>query len=94
MVEQFRHDEPDFEIPEDETEEKDEEATPSILPVLPLRGTVVFPLTLVPLAAGQPTYRVCQAARSIKMRTNGLMSLKSMVPSQFRSPAYGAGVTR
>ncbi len=54
MVEQFRHDEPDFEIPEDESEEKDEEATPSILPVLPLRGTVVFPLTLVPLAAGQP----------------------------------------
>ncbi len=54
MVEQFRHDEPDYEAPEDESEERDEEATPSILPVLPLRGTVVFPLTLVPLAAGQP----------------------------------------
>ncbi|MEZ4523442.1 MAG: LON peptidase substrate-binding domain-containing protein, partial [Thermomicrobiales bacterium] len=25
-----------------------------ILPVLPLRGTVVLPLTMVPLAAGQP----------------------------------------
>ncbi len=54
MVEQFRHDEPDYEAPEDESEEQEEEATPSILPVLPLRGTVVFPLTLVPLAAGQP----------------------------------------
>ncbi len=56
MVEQFRHDEPDYDVPEDELEdeEKEEEATPNILPVLPLRGTVVFPLTLVPLAAGQP----------------------------------------
>ena len=60
MVEQFRHDEPDYDVPEDESgeieevEETEEEATPSILPVLPLRGTVVFPLTLVPLAAGQP----------------------------------------
>ncbi len=57
MVEQFRHDEPDYDVPDDEseeTEETEEEVTPSILPVLPLRGTVVFPLTLVPLAAGQP----------------------------------------
>ncbi len=57
MVEKFRHNEPEFDEPEDEMEEmdeKEEEATPSILPVLPLRGTVVFPLTLVPLAAGQP----------------------------------------
>ncbi len=56
MIEQFRHNEPDYEGAEDEMEmeEKEEEATPSILPVLPLRGTVVFPLTLVPLAAGQP----------------------------------------
>ena len=54
MVEQFRHDEPVFDDPEEEAIEQEEEATPSILPVLPLRGTVVFPLTLVPLAAGQP----------------------------------------
>jgi len=54
MVEQFRHDEPIFEDPEEESNEPEVEATPSILPVLPLRGTVVFPLTLVPLAAGQP----------------------------------------
>jgi ATP-dependent Lon protease len=54
MVEQFRHDEPMFDEPEEESAEPEVEATPSILPVLPLRGTVVFPLTLVPLAAGQP----------------------------------------
>src|SRR6185437_10259137 len=54
MVEQFRHDEPEFDEPEEESAEPEAEATPSILPVLPLRGTVVFPLTLVPLAAGQP----------------------------------------
>ena len=54
MVEQFKHDEPEFDEPEEETPEVEHEPTPSILPVLPLRGTVVFPLTLVPLAAGQP----------------------------------------
>ncbi|HVB64408.1 MAG TPA: endopeptidase La [Nitrolancea sp.] len=54
MVEQFKHDEPKFDEPEEETPEVEHEPTPSILPVLPLRGTVVFPLTLVPLAAGQP----------------------------------------
>ena len=54
MVEQFRHDEPEFEEPEEETIEPEQDVMPSILPVLPLRGTVVFPLTLVPLAAGQP----------------------------------------
>jgi ATP-dependent Lon protease len=54
MVEQFRHDEPEFDEPEEETPEVEHEPTPGILPVLPLRGTVVFPLTLVPLAAGQP----------------------------------------
>ncbi len=27
---------------------------PEVLPLLPLRGTVVFPMTLLPLAAGQP----------------------------------------
>ncbi|HEX3721969.1 MAG TPA: endopeptidase La [Nitrolancea sp.] len=56
MVEQFRHDEPEYEEPEEEeeTNEPEHDVMPSILPVLPLRGTVVFPLTLVPLAAGQP----------------------------------------
>src|SRR3712207_3297815 len=36
--------------------EDDEQAKPDVqtLPILPLRGTVVFPLTVVPLAAAQP----------------------------------------
>jgi ATP-dependent Lon protease len=54
MVAQFKHDEPEFDESEEETPEVEHEPTPGILPVLPLRGTVVFPLTLVPLAAGQP----------------------------------------
>nr|MDQ3045641.1 LON peptidase substrate-binding domain-containing protein [Chloroflexota bacterium] len=36
------------------SELEDEEPDEEILPVLPLRGTVVFPLTVVPLAAAQP----------------------------------------
>src|SRR5712691_8492266 len=47
-------------------------AIPDVLPVLPLRGTVVFPLTAVPLAVGQ--------ARSVRvvddvMRGNRLLAL-------------------
>ncbi|MDI3339048.1 MAG: endopeptidase La [Sphaerobacter sp.] len=55
MVERFRSDnEPGYE-PTDETPEEQEEAPSTlVLPILPLRGTVVFPMTLVPLAAGQP----------------------------------------
>jgi ATP-dependent Lon protease len=40
-----------------ETEEAVEQEIPrerKLLPVLPLRNTVVFPTTVVPLAAGQP----------------------------------------
>ena len=32
----------------------EEQSEPRVLPVLPLRNTVVFPMTVVPLAAGQP----------------------------------------
>jgi ATP-dependent Lon protease len=38
--------------PDDVPTEKDENV--QVLPILPLRGTVVFPLTVVPLAAAQP----------------------------------------
>ncbi|MBX6340888.1 MAG: LON peptidase substrate-binding domain-containing protein, partial [Thermomicrobiaceae bacterium] len=56
MVERFR----DEQLPAEQRSEP--EAEPAVtgeqrerlLPILPLRGTVVFPLTLVPLAAGQP----------------------------------------
>jgi len=56
MVEQF-HNERIRESPGGEPEEETVDAEPQIpeiLPILPLRGTVVFPLALVPLAAGQP----------------------------------------
>ncbi|MGB7217043.1 MAG: LON peptidase substrate-binding domain-containing protein, partial [Gammaproteobacteria bacterium] len=55
MVERFRDEQaydPVDEVPEEEQSE--EQSTSQVLPILPLRGTVVFPLTLVPLAAGQP----------------------------------------
>ena len=47
-------------------------AIPDVLPVLPLAGPVVFPLTAVPLAVGQP--------RSVRlvddvMRGNRLLAL-------------------
>ena len=55
MVEQFNDNEdPTTDIPDPENlEEASKTATPEIIPILPLRGTVVFPMTLVPLAAGQ-----------------------------------------
>lgn len=88
MVEQFRHDEPDFEVPEDESEEKEEETTPSILPVLPLRGTVVFPLTLVPLAAGQP-----RSLRLIDEVVSGNRMVALVLQKDSEQEAAGPGET-
>jgi ATP-dependent Lon protease len=42
--------EPDAQMPDDEHDEQ----IPSVLPVLPLRGLVVYPQTAVPLTIGQP----------------------------------------
>jgi len=42
--------EPDAQMPDDEQDEQ----IPSVLPVLPLRGLVVYPQTAVPLTIGQP----------------------------------------
>jgi ATP-dependent Lon protease len=55
MVEQFHdNEEPTADIPDAENlDEANKTETPEIIPILPLRGTVVFPMTLVPLAAGQ-----------------------------------------
>ena len=36
------------------TKEQSESAYPDVLPILPLRGVVVYPLTAVPLTVGQP----------------------------------------
>lgn len=54
MVEQFRHEHESPDTEPDEVEAGAEPEVPEILPLLPLRGTVVFPMTLLPLAAGQP----------------------------------------
>ncbi|HLI50849.1 MAG TPA: LON peptidase substrate-binding domain-containing protein, partial [Thermomicrobiaceae bacterium] len=70
MVEKFRKQREKDQAEEQPVEEQDEQlaasaidedapvvdgdAVPEVLPILPLRGTVVFPQTLVPLAAGQP----------------------------------------
>jgi ATP-dependent Lon protease len=55
MVEQFNDNEDaTTDMPDQEDLENANNArTPEIIPILPLRGTVVFPMTLVPLAAGQ-----------------------------------------
>jgi ATP-dependent Lon protease len=56
MVEHFRPDgDETVDVNEYETPVADNDApVAQIIPILPLRGTVVFPMTLVPLAAGQP----------------------------------------
>jgi len=47
-------DEPITESPEKTKESPQNPPIPSELPVLPLRGTVVYPLTVIPLSVGQP----------------------------------------
>jgi ATP-dependent Lon protease len=48
------HDESTPDVPDaDDLDQARKAETPEIIPILPLRGTVVFPMTLVPLAAGQ-----------------------------------------
>src|SRR6185437_12602225 len=88
MVEQFRHDEPEFDEPEEESAEPEVEATPSILPVLPLRGTVVFPLTLVPLAAGQP-----RSLRLIDEVVSGSRMVALVLQKDSTQEAAGPGET-
>jgi len=40
--------------PEDQSPANESDTTPPVLPVLPLKDTVVFPETMMPLAVGQP----------------------------------------
>jgi len=59
---------------EPEEEKKEQENNPSIpseLPVLPLRGTVVYPMTVIPLNVGQP--------RSIKLVDEAATSATRMI---------------
>ncbi|MDE3089748.1 MAG: endopeptidase La [Chloroflexota bacterium] len=66
---------------ENETEEKKEqENTPGIpneLPILPLRGTVVYPLTVLPLNVGQErSIRLVDEAATSQTRLIGLATMK------------------
>ncbi|MCI0476711.1 MAG: LON peptidase substrate-binding domain-containing protein, partial [Anaerolineales bacterium] len=60
--------------PEPEEAKKEQENNPNIpneLPILPLRGTVVYPLTVIPLNVGQP--------RSIKLVDEAATSATRMI---------------
>src|SRR5512142_3057429 len=64
--------------PEENKAEQD--ATPSIpaeLPILPLRGTVVYPLTVIPLNVGQArSIRLVDEAATSTTRMIGLVTIK------------------
>ena len=65
---------------EPEEEKKEQENSPSIpseLPVLPLRGTVVYPLTVIPLNVGQPrSIRLVDEAATSSSRLIALVTMK------------------
>ncbi|MBI5651586.1 MAG: endopeptidase La [Chloroflexi bacterium] len=66
--------------PENEKEKDASEHTPSIpdeLPILPLRGTVVYPLTVIPLNVGQArSIKLVDEAATSSTRLIGLMTIK------------------
>ncbi len=65
---------------EPEGEKKEQESSPNIpseLPVLPLRGTVVYPLTVIPLNVGQPrSIRLVDEAATSPSRLIALVTMK------------------
>src|SRR5690242_7283976 len=102
MVENFRISErPDEERQDDlidETitvdQEADEEQSgestskTQLLPILPLRGTIVFPLTVVPLAAGQP-----RSLRLIDEVVSGNRTVGLVLQKDSNQEAAGPGET-
>jgi ATP-dependent Lon protease len=67
--------------PEAEKQEKSEQdnapTIPGELPILPLRGTVVYPLTVIPLSVGQPrSIRLVDEAATSTTRMVGLVTIK------------------
>jgi ATP-dependent Lon protease len=71
-----------------ETELSDESG-PRVLPVLPLRGTVVLPLTVVPLAAAQP-----RSLRLIDAVASGDRTVVLVMQNDPESESAGPGDTR
>jgi ATP-dependent Lon protease len=65
---------------ESEEEKKEQENKPNIpneLPVLPLRGTVVYPLTVIPLNVGQPrSIKLVDEAATSSTRLIALVTMK------------------
>jgi ATP-dependent Lon protease len=72
-----------------EQEEQQPEKTERVLPVLPLRGTVVLPLTVVPLAAAQP-----RSLRLIDAVASGDRSVVLVMQDDPESENAGPGETR
>src|SRR5439155_148382 len=59
---------------------------PDILPILPLRGTVVFPKAVVPLAAGRPASVQLEAlARSVTALFQKVVMLSPTLPDELAS---------
>ncbi|MGE5265379.1 MAG: endopeptidase La, partial [Acidobacteriota bacterium] len=59
------------------TEQSNAPAVPSELPILPLRGTVVYPLTVIPLNVGQArSIRLVDEAATSTTRMIGLVTIK------------------
>src|SRR5574341_1544667 len=62
---------------EQPTEQENTPDIPSELPILPLRGTVVYPLTIIPLNVGQPrSIRLVDEAATSQTRIVGLVTIK------------------
>ncbi|RIK43916.1 MAG: endopeptidase La [Chloroflexi bacterium] len=68
---------------------EEERARLLTVPVLPLRGTVVFPLTIVPLAAGQP-----RSLRLIDAVASGDRTVALVLQNDPEQDAAGPGETR
>lgn len=68
--------------PSDE-EERNQPDIPEVLPILPLRNTVVYPMTVLPLSAEQPrSLRLIDAA----MQGNRLIGLVGMLDPSIETP--------
>ncbi len=62
---------------EQPTEQENIPNIPSELPILPLRGTVVYPLTIMPLNVGQPrSIRLVDEVATSQTRIVGLVTIK------------------
>ena len=76
-----------------------EDAIPSVLPILPLRGVVVYPMTAVPLTVGQPRSvklidEVTRGKRIVGLVTSKDPDLETPGPDQLYRVGTAAAVHR